>query len=427
VIPPYTDIELSPILNSPVSLYVHIPFCSEKCGYCDFFSRPVKSFETVEAVLQAEIRELAYFIEKTKPERIGTLYIGGGTPSMVPRNLLAPFLTSLRELLPSLPEEFSVEANPESIDEEFIEILARQGAGRISIGIQSFDDKYLSLIGRRASSEINHKALQLLSRSWKGEINIDVMYGYPGQTKKEALHDLDTAVEVDPGHLSLYALTAEDHTPLSDFIRNGTFPPIDTDAQEKIWRALHSRLTEKEFSMYEISNYSKPGKESHHNLVYWTLQPYIGIGPGGVSSLPFEIVDSGETGCVRLTGSEDFSVFSEEPFDRASRKIPQALDAEVLSPRDFLFDYIHMGFRMNRGISRKVFSEIFSAAPESFFPETFAKYARRMRMDAQFLRLDDIGLRFLNTFLIDCLTELDKTGWKGPFYWPSKVRMPVIC
>jgi hypothetical protein len=134
--------------------------------------------------------------------------------------------------------------------------------------------------------------------------------------------------------------------------------------------------------------------------------------------LPFETVGSGEKGCVRLSGSEDFLSFRREPFDPDSKSIPGILDSEILSPRDFLFDYIHMGFRMTRGLFRDSFLKIFTASPEKLIPDTLQKYNHRILFDEKFIALNDEGRRFLNSFLIDCMTELDRSGWNGPICWP---------
>jgi len=389
----------------PASLYVHLPFCSRKCAYCDFFSVPGADAGTIEKTLDSELRELEFLLETYSPRPVPTLYVGGGTPSVVPRDILGSFLRRLVARLPSAPGEFTVEANPESLDEDFIGTVAEAGANRLSLGIQTFDAERLRRLERAAAPEDGEKALELLSRRWTGDINLDLMYGFPGQTEKEARGDLERILTARPGHVSLYALTVEEEPPLHRRIRGGEEQDVDCDRQEAIRDVLHERLLREGFSDYEISNYAVPGRECRHNLRYWRLRPYMGLGPGGVSTLPGE-----SSAPVRLAKEKDIGHYLRDPVD---------YEVEKISPRDFLVDYLLMGFRTRRGIDRAAFTGVFGDDPVCFFPRSREKNSSFFIVTDESIALSDPGLRMLNTILLDIMDELDRMELPAHVRWPE--------
>ncbi|MDR3200879.1 MAG: radical SAM protein, partial [Spirochaetales bacterium] len=228
-----------PLPLASASLYIHIPFCVQKCAYCDFYSVPAdtagaQTREAIQAVLEAEIRQFDYYREEWRPAKIPSVYIGGGTPSLIPPPLLEKFLAGIKKRLPAPPLEFTIEANPESLSEEFLGVCTASGVTRLSLGLQTFDPRCLEALGRRASPEDNRRALRLLDTLWKGEISLDLMYGLPGQTGRGACADTAEALEGKPGHISLYALTLEEGTPLYSAIQAGKIQAADEARQEAV-------------------------------------------------------------------------------------------------------------------------------------------------------------------------------------------------
>jgi oxygen-independent coproporphyrinogen-3 oxidase len=392
-----------------VSVYFHIPFCRQKCGYCDFFSVPLpdRDAETCSAlqkVLEAEIRQFDYYLEQWRPSEISTLYLGGGTPSLIPPGMLAWFLGEIRRRLPRPFEEFTIEANPESLGEEFSAVCAAAGLTRISLGLQSFDRGCLQTLGRRAAPEDNRRALELAKRFQN--ISLDLMYGIPGQTARGALADAAEALERGPGHISLYALTPEEGAPLYSRIQAGKTPAINEARQESIRNKVHNFLLERGYENYEISSYALPGKRCRHNAAYWNLKPYMGIGPAAVSTLP------SAAGPLRLSGVRNIDAYTQDPC---------LAETECLSGRDFLADYILLGLRTSDGIDLNTFSAIFSLNFLETFSQTVYKNRRFIEKDSANsgkFRLTDKGRRLLNPILVDFLLELDRLNDPGPPAWP---------
>ncbi|MDR1317607.1 MAG: radical SAM family heme chaperone HemW [Spirochaetales bacterium] len=396
-----------------VSVYFHIPFCTRKCAYCDFYSvpladNPAGTRSAPQTVLEAEIRQFDYYLEQWRPSVIPTIYIGGGTPSVIPPEMLRKFLEEITRRLPAPPGEFTIEANPESLTREFLSVCAASGLTRISLGLQSFDPRCLQALGRYATPEDVQRALHLTDRFWKGELSLDLMYGIPGQTFRAALADAAQALEHSPGHISLYALTPEEGTPLYNRLQAGETPAINENRQEFIRAKVHRFLLERGYENYEISSYALPGKQCRHNTAYWKLEPYIGIGPAAVSTLP------AAAGPVRLSGIRDMSAYIQNPC------LPEV---EHLSARDFLADYILLGLRTSKGIDLNAFFRVFHLD----FPRTFSRLVHKNRQFIAKISNNDTaftltgrGRRVLNTILVDFLIELDQLKYTSPPAWPDK-------
>ena len=392
------------------ALYIHIPFCTRKCLYCDFYSVPVGDEDTLRRVLEAETAQLDYFLRTWKAREVPTLYIGGGTPSVVPRPLWADFLERVLARLPGKPEEFTVEANPETLDAAFLDACASAGVTRLSLGIQSFSPEYLRFAGRAAVPQDNRRAVSLLAERWGKDFSLDLMYGFPGQTIEEAREDAEEALAAKPCHLSLYALTVEEGTPLCHRIARKEASPVNEDNQENLRSALHELLRARGYENYEISSYSLPGKRCRHNTAYWNLRPYIGIGPAAVSTLP---AASGPPGLpLRLSGKKDIAAYIAKPLEQ---------ETEVLSPRDFLADYLLMGLRTSDGIDPRTFSRIFGIDFRHSFSRAIAKNKKLIACDSpDRFTLTDKGRRLLSAVLGDFFQEIDSLGYAGPLVWPLR-------
>lgn len=271
----------------PLSLYVHIPWCARKCPYCDFNSHEARGNGTT---LPAELEQhyiaaLARDIELALPlvwgRRIGSVFIGGGTPSLLSGAAVTELLRQIRMLLPlNLDAEITLEANPGSAEAARFAAYREAGVNRLSLGIQSFDDARLGALGRIHSAAEAHRAIELAQQHFDN-FNLDLMYALPGQDAAGALADLDAALAHAPPHLSCYHLTLEPNTLFH------ARPPVlpDEDAAAAMQNALESRLHSAGYRHYETSAFARPGRESRHNLNYWQFGDYLGIGAGAHSKI----------------------------------------------------------------------------------------------------------------------------------------------
>ena len=263
-------------------LYVHVPFCETKCGYCDFYSVPLGDRQTAPLV-RAIVRE----VEQRKSTAGGpfhTIFVGGGTPTLLP-------MADLKRLFDRLGEvarrdgvfEFSVEANPATVDEAKVRLLVEAGVNRMSFGGQSFHQRELDVLERLHSPEEIAPGIQLAREGGIERINLDLIFGIPGQTQGSWGESLRRAVDLGVGHLACYGLTFEPGTPLTAQLHDGKVTPCDNDLEADLYLLAIDYLESCGFEQYEISNFAKPGCRCAHNLIYWSNESYIGVGPSAAS------------------------------------------------------------------------------------------------------------------------------------------------
>lgn len=268
----------------PLSLYVHIPWCIKKCPYCDFNSHQVK--DRPDGSLTAGFDEARYLealrldlqsvLPKVWGRKVQTVFIGGGTPSLLSKEGLDQLLSDIRALLPlNADAEITMEANPGTFEKDKFKSFAQSGINRISLGIQSFDDAKLKALGRIHNSEQAKAAIEAALELFN-QVNLDLMYALPGQTLTEALSDIQTAIDFNPQHISLYHLTLEPNTLFAKY------PPAlpDDDSAFEMLDHLMQTLHKSGYERYEVSAYAKKGHSCQHNLNYWQFGDYIGIGAG---------------------------------------------------------------------------------------------------------------------------------------------------
>lgn len=263
-------------------IYIHIPYCRKKCLYCDFFSGGssiAKWGELSNALLreiESRINELT-FIPKT-------LYIGGGTPSIMPTAIFSKLILGIKKHIPAIEdiEEFTIEVNPEDVTEYNLKLWKDTGVNRISMGIQSLDDDILRFLCRNHDSNTAIKAAELLSANFDN-VNFDVMFGIPGQTIHSLEDTLSTLFRLNPSHLSAYSLMYEDNTAMTTMLKRGNFREVAEEVSIQMYELISETSESNGLRQYEISNYAVPGKESKHNSAYWDFSPYIGIGPSAHS------------------------------------------------------------------------------------------------------------------------------------------------
>jgi oxygen-independent coproporphyrinogen-3 oxidase len=314
------------------SLYVHIPFCLSKCAYCDFLSFDGRSAREISRYLRCLARETAMF-----GGEVCSLYIGGGTPTRLSRRELEDVLGKLRSWYRfGEGAEFTVEANPESLTRSHLSLFKEHGVNRISLGVQSFDERALAAAGRAAGRREIFRALERIRRAGFANFGIDLILGIQGRESFRG--DLETAVAEGPSHVSVYLLTLSPRTRLADMARSGAFAMPGDDECEELFLFAGEYLGGHGFRRYEISNYAKPGRESAHNAHYWRGGDYRGLGLGAVSTF----------GARRTTNARTLEGYC----GMLERGEPPVCEVEHLSDADRALERIMLALRTAAGIER---------------------------------------------------------------------------
>ncbi len=262
-----------------LALYIHWPFCLKKCPYCDFNSH-VRDSVDVPLWRDALLADMAHEAEATGRRELGSIFFGGGTPSLMPPSLVASLISEAEKLWDFAPGiEITLEANPSSVESSKFADLALAGVNRTSLGVQSFDDKALQFLGRLHDANDAQTALDIAQKAFS-RVSFDLIYARPGQTRAQWSSELGKALSYGTGHLSLYQLTIEPGTRFATDVRRGEFVMPDEDETSELFEFTRFRTESAGLPAYETSNHARPGDESRHNLTYWRYGDYAGIGPG---------------------------------------------------------------------------------------------------------------------------------------------------
>ncbi len=333
-------------------IYIHIPFCVQKCRYCDFVSVGGRK-ELMQPYTDALVRQ----IQKSPPLYADTVFLGGGTPTALDDDCLERILYALNERFDITPQaEVTVEANPGTLSRDKIAVLRRYGVNRISLGAQSMNDNELRAIGRIHTAEDVRTGVKLLRESGFKNINIDLMTALPGQTEESLSHTIDEVIKLKPEHISCYSLIIEEGTPIYEDFRSGRFKELDEDTDRAFYRLVCSRLAQNGYKRYEISNFARPGQECRHNIKYWQGEDYLGLGAAAHS-----YIDG-----VRYHMTDDIEEYISGDFDR--------VDEEHLTREDRMGEFMILGLRMDRGVSKEEFKKRFGEdIEERFRLERFIK------------------------------------------------------
>ena len=371
------------MLTKPTSAYVLIPFCTQICYYCDFSKVFIKN-QPVDEYLQALIREFeSYDIKKLR-----TLYIGGGTPTSITAEQLEYLLTNLTKHLDlSVLEEFTIEANPGDLTEDKIEVLKHSAVNRVSLGVQTFNDKHLKQIGRSHNEAQIYSTISNLKEAGFHNISIDLIYALPGQTMEDVKENVAKAIALDIPHLSLYSLILEHHTVFMNKMRRGKLQLPKEDLEAEMFEYIISELEANGFEHYEISNFTKPGFESRHNLMYWDNAEYFGVGAGA----------SGYLNGVRYR--------NRGPIQHYLKAVAQGnarLSEEKLTKDEMMEEELFLGLRKKTGVSIARFEEKFGLS----FEERYGQIVRELCQQG-LLVLDDKVVRMTKKglFLGDTVAE----------------------
>jgi oxygen-independent coproporphyrinogen-3 oxidase len=342
----------------PLSLYVHFPWCVRKCPYCDFNSHQAGGTIPEDAYLAALIADLDAALPAIWGRRVGSIFIGGGTPSLLSEAAVDRLLSALRARLPLAADvEITLEANPGTAEASRFRGYRAAGVNRLSLGVQSFDDAQLRALGRIHDGDAARRAAALAAGHFE-RFNLDLMFALPGQDAAGLLRDLDEALRFAPGHLSAYQLTIEPNTP---FAANP--PPVpDDDAAADLSDLLEQRLAEVGLKAYETSAYAQEGEACRHNLNYWHFGDYLGIGPGAHSklTLPGEVLRE-----VRWKSPRDY-------LERAG--VDPVRSRTRLAPDDLAFEYLMNALRLTEGFAIDQF-EARTARPWLVFAEEMQRAA----------------------------------------------------
>lgn len=331
--------------NETKAAYVHIPFCSHICYYCDF-AKVLMTGQPVEAYIDELLKEYdSYDISSLK-----TLYIGGGTPSVLPADQLEKLLTHLTKKLDLEElEEFTVEANPSDLTDEVLAVLANSPVNRISLGVQSFDDKLLKKIGRTHTEAQVYSSIERLRAAGFENITIDLIYGLPNQTMEMVERDVQKFLELDLPHVALYSLILEDHTVFMNRQRRGRLRLPSDDRNADMYEYIIEMLTSKGYSHYEVSNFGKIGYESKHNMTYWDNAEYYGIGAGA----------SGYLDGIRYK--------NHGPVHHYLREENKRVNEEILTRKQRIEEEMFLGLRKKNGVSIERFHKKFGQTLEEVY------------------------------------------------------------
>lgn len=263
-------------------VYIHVPFCKKKCKYCAFYSTTI--LENVDVFVESLCREICLRKDYIH-DNVETIYFGGGTPSLLQHSHLQRILKTIKDNFDVVAEpEMTIECNPRDLNKEKIDELLQLGFNRLSIGIQSFDNKSLNLLGRDHDLEHIYSAVEAVKDSGFHNFNLDIIYGLPGQAEEDLVYDLQELVKIKPQHISAYTLSIEKSTPLFISVENGTLSSLSDDITAEYYLRVNDMLERYGYEHYEVSNYCQSGYESKHNSIYWDVtRAYVGFGPAAHS------------------------------------------------------------------------------------------------------------------------------------------------
>ena len=350
-----------------ISLYVHVPFCQTKCPYCDF-----NTYQGIEALmtpyLDALASEIRLWGETLGRPTVDTIFFGGGTPSYMPPEQVARLLESVSKAFALSPDaEVTLEANPGDVTGPALESWRQAGVNRLSIGVQSLDDSLLTLLGRRHTAAQAQAAYGLAVASGLENVNLDLMYGLPSQTLERWRDTLEGVLELSPLHLSLYALTLEEGTPLARWVEEGKVPDPDPDLAADMYGLARELLGRSGYDHYEISNWSVAGRRCRHNMAYWLNGQYLGVGPGAHSSLQghrFWDVASPRTYMERVRQWDASGVVPSQRLDEDTlHRIGPVDGVEAIEPSLEMAETMFLGLRLLDGLSTESFKTRFGQDP----------------------------------------------------------------
>lgn len=376
-------------LMNKTGLYIHVPFCGSKCNYCDFNSY-VGKLDLAEQYFNCMKKEIDLYREEMALNKVGTIFIGGGTPSCVEHRFIGEILSTCRERYNvSEPCEITIESNPGTITHEKLKAYRKYGINRISIGLQAYQENLLKYLGRQHTSEDFTSSVEMAKEAGFDNINADVIFGIPGQTLEDWKKTLDILAELDVTHISAYDLKVEEGTRFGDMLASGKLTEMEDELDREMYHYAIEFLKSKGFNHYELSNFAKEGYECRHNLIYWNCLEYLGLGAGAHSFLQDIRFENQTT----VEGYIDYLSKGQKPV-------------EERYVRDFcekMSEYMFLGLRLINGVSKDKFEDRFNQ-------DIFVTYASKIDLlikkqlveaDEKRIRLTNLGLDLANQVFVE--------------------------
>ena len=373
----------------PFSLYVHIPFCEKKCHYCDFISFS-KEEKNISSYIENMIKEISLYKEKLTNYYLNTIFIGGGTPSCIDAKYIKLLLEHIYNTFNSKSiTEITIEANPGTLDIEKVKTYKSIGINRVSLGVQSLNDQLLKSIGRIHSSKDVLESIDLLRKVGIDNINVDLMFGLPNQTMDDLEDTLNKVLELDIEHISLYGLIIEDGTLINKWYKKGLLQIPSEDAERNMYHNSVDLLEHYGILQYEISNFSKPYKQCKHNLIYWKVKPYLGVGLSSHSN---------------LFGKRFWNYSSLAAYNNKLINDLLPIEDEESIDKDMeIAEYCILGLRLNEGIDKKEFKNRFELDIEDKYMDIISKHQNNglIHNNKNNIRLTSKGLDLSNVVEVD--------------------------
>lgn len=372
--------------TAPKAIYIHIPFCTNKCFYCDFNSYVLKD-QPVMDYLRALDREMEMTVQETPPGEIKTIFVGGGTPTVLNPKEMEFFLSSVRKNFPNWAEdiEFTMEANPGTTDAEKLAVMKAGGVNRVSFGVQAFQNELLTGIGRIHDTDDVYRSLENAHRAGLDNLSIDLMFGLPNQTVEMLEYSVGKALELGLPHYSIYSLKVEENTLFHTLYQKNQLPLPGEEDELNMYLLLMDRMKAAGYKQYEISNFAKPGFESRHNMTYWRNEDYYGFGAGAHGYV-------GRQRHINIKGVNPY-------VEAAGQKLPR-LEQFTVEKEEAMEDFVMVGLRMLDGIRDADFVSQFGVS----LSETFGRQLNKMlsagllemHEDRRGYRLSERGVLFGN-------------------------------
>lgn len=373
--------------KNSLEIYIHIPFCVKKCAYCDFLSAPADA-ALQERYLDCVLAEIEALPDMRDCRQVVSVFVGGGTPSVVDAKKLCAVLDAVKKKFNCSPDaEITIEANPGTLSQEKLAMYRAHGVNRLSLGLQSTEERLLGKLGRIHNYADFLESFSLARKAGFSNINVDLMFALPGQSCGDWLGTLRTAAEQKPEHISAYSLIVEEGTPFYEM----ELDLPDEDEEYRMYEDTASVLAEYGYEQYEISNYARPGFACRHNVGYWRRTDYLGIGLGAAS-----LLDG-----VRFTNTRDMGEYLKGAHE------PELLrrDVTVLTEKDEMEEFMFLGLRMTEGVSEKEFQRQFQAPLSEIYGEVLDKYGKLGFLEHTdgFWRFTRAGIHVSNRILADFL------------------------
>ncbi|MBO1306731.1 oxygen-independent coproporphyrinogen III oxidase [Enterococcus sp. 669A] len=337
-----------------ISAYIHIPFCEHICYYCDFNKVFIEG-QPVDEYIEALLKEAQLLHQQYPAASSKTLYVGGGTPTSLSAPQLDRLLSGLRNTLPFTEGEFTVEANPGDLTAEKLDVMKTYGVNRLSMGVQTFDNRLLKKIGRKHTAEDVYQTIALLEEKDFSNVSIDLIYALPGQSLESFRDTVKRALELDLPHYSLYSLILENKTMFMNWVRRGKLELPDQEVEAQMFLETIEAMEKAGRHQYEVSNFAKPGFESQHNLVYWNNENYYGIGAGA----------SGYLGNLRYKNHGPIQHYL-KPLKE--NKLPM-IEEELLTRKAQIEEEMFLGLRKLSGVNKEKFKQKFNCSLADIYQE----------------------------------------------------------